>query len=77
LCNKDGYLYQQWHKWRDLPSKDAVKVSLGLVAGLGISGTALPVVAVAATVILLNIVLNIGVNAICEEDDEEDKGKVK
>ena len=77
LCNKDGYLYQQWHKWRDLPSKDAIKVSLGLVAGLGISGTALPVVAVAASVILLNIVLNIGVNAICEEDDEENKGKAK
>ena len=53
LCHKDGLLYQQWHKWRDLPSKDAVKVSLGLVAGLGISGAALPVVSVAASVIRL------------------------
>ena len=72
LCHKDGLLYKQWHKWRDLPSKDAVKVSLGLVAGLGISGTALPVVAVAGSVILLNIVLNIGVNAICEDEREDD-----
>jgi hypothetical protein len=69
LCHKDGLLYEQWHKWRDLPSKDAVKVSLGVVAGLGISGTALPVVAVAASVILLNIVLNIGVSAICEDQE--------
>jgi hypothetical protein len=72
LCDKDGLLYKQWHKWRDLPSKDAVKVSLGLVAGLGISGTALPVAAVAVSVILLNIVLNIGVNAICEDEREDD-----
>jgi hypothetical protein len=72
LCHKDGLLYQQWHKWRDLPTKDAVKVSLGVVAGLGISGTALPVVAVAATVILLNVVVNVGVNAIC--DDQADEG---
>ena len=78
LCHKSGFLYKQWHKWRDLPSKDAVKVSLGLVAGLGISGTALPVVAVAASVILLNTVLNIGVNVICEdEEEEEDKKEAK
>jgi hypothetical protein len=77
LCHKGGLLYKQWHKWRDLPSKDAVKVSLGLVAGLGISGTALPVVAVAGSVILLNIVLNIGVNAICEDEKEEDKKEAK
>jgi len=72
LCQSDGLLHRQWHKWRDLPSKDAVKVSLGLVAGLGISGTALPVVAVAASVILLNIVLNIGINAICDDEKAED-----
>jgi len=76
LCQEDGLLYKQWHEWRDLPSKDAVKVSLGLVAGLGISGTALPVVTVAASVILLNIVLNIGIKVICEnegEDNSEEK----
>jgi len=71
LCHKNGLLYKQWNKWLDLRSKDTVKVSLGLVAGLGISGTALPVVAVAASVILLNIVLNIGVKVICEEQEEK------
>lgn len=73
LCHKEGLLYKQWHKWRDLQSKDAVKLSLGLVAGLGISGTALPAVAVAGSVILLNIVFNIGVNAICEDEEEQEK----
>ena len=77
LCHKDGLLYKQWHKWRDLPSKDAVKVSLGIVAGLGISGAALPVVTVAASVILLNVVLNVGVNAICDEPTEQDDKSVK
>ena|SRR6266487_5989698 len=73
LCHKEGLLYTQWHKWRDLQSKDAVKLSLGLVAGLGISGAALPVVAVAASVVLLNIVFSIGVNAICEDEKEQEK----
>jgi hypothetical protein len=77
LCQADGTLYKQWHKWRDLPSKDAVKVSVGIVAGLGISGVALPVVAVAASVILLNIVLNIGINAICEDEGKEGHGEAK
>jgi hypothetical protein len=67
LCEPDGLLYKQWHRWRDLQSKDAVKVSYGILAGLGISGAALPAATVAATVLLLNVVLNIGVNAICED----------
>ena len=71
LCHENGLLYQQWHKWRDLQSKDAVKVTYGLLAGLEISGAALPVVAVAASVILLNLVANIGVSAICENAEEE------
>jgi hypothetical protein len=78
LCQADGLLYKQWHKWRDLQTKDAVKVSLGIVAGLGISGPALPLVGVAAAVILLNIVVNIGINAICENDENEgDEGGKK
>src|ERR1044072_9352494 len=36
LCEADGLLYRYWHKFRDLPSKDVVKVSVGIVAGLGI-----------------------------------------
>ena len=73
LCQQEGLLYKQWHKWRDLQSKDAVKLSLGVVAGLGISGAALPVVAVASSVVLLNIVFNIGINAICDDEKEQEK----
>ena len=65
LCHEGGQLHRQWKEFSDLKSKDAVKVSVGIVAGLGIGGAALPVVAVAATVMLLNIVLNIGIHAIC------------
>ena len=67
LCLEGGQMHRQWQEFSDLKSKDAVKVSVGILAGLGISGPAIPVVAVAATVMLLNIVLNIGVKAICAE----------
>lgn len=73
LCHKDGLLYKQWHQWKELRSQDAVKVSLGVLAGLGITGTAVPAVAVAASVILLNIVVNIGVEAICSDEKADKK----
>jgi hypothetical protein len=73
LCHPNGLLYKQWDRWRDLQSKDAVKVSYGILAGLGVSGAALPAATVAATVLLLNVVLNIGVKAVCEEFNEEEK----
>lgn len=73
LCQKDGLLYKQWHKWKALQSRDAVKVSLGALAALGITGTAVPAVAVAASVILLNVVANIGIEAICSNDGGDDK----
>jgi hypothetical protein len=56
---------------------DAVKVSFGIVAGLGFGGVGLPVVGVADSVILLNIVLNIGVNAICEDEVKEGDEEAK
>ena len=49
LCLPDGMLYKQWHKWRDLQSKDAVKMSFTALATMGISTANIPAVAVAAT----------------------------
>lgn len=66
LCLPDGQLYKQWQRWRDFQSKDAVKMSLSFLAGIGIATSALAPAAVAAAVCLLNIVTKIGIDAICE-----------
>lgn len=66
LCLPGGLLHSQWEKWRDLQSKDAVKMSLAALAGSGLSIANVPVVAVAATVFLLNVVTKIGIAAVCE-----------
>jgi hypothetical protein len=66
LCLPGGLLYEQWKKWRDLQSKDAVKMSLAALTGMGISTANLPIVAVAASVFLLNVVTQIGIEAVCE-----------
>jgi hypothetical protein len=63
LCQEDGLLYQQWHKWKDLSNKDLVKFSYGILVGLGITGAALYVVIVAVAVIILHL----GVKTICAE----------
>jgi esterase/lipase superfamily enzyme len=71
LCLPGGQLYEQWQKWRDLQSKDAVKMSLAALASMGLSTANVPAVAVAATVFLLNVVTKIGIEAVCEGCAEE------
>jgi hypothetical protein len=77
LCLPEGNLYKQWQKWRDLRSKDSVKVALGVIAGMGIPTASIGPVAVAASVFQLNVIANIGVEAICEGCAEEEAERKK
>ena len=67
LCLSGGLLHDQWKKWKDLNSKDAVKTSYLWLGAMGIQQASIGPVAVAATVFLLNVLLKIGIEAICEE----------
>ena len=69
LCEEGGRLYAQWQRWRDLSTKDVVKVFSGVLAGMGFSGNFLSGTVVATGAIVLHIVLNIGIQAICDEGD--------
>lgn len=62
LCEPGGVLYGQWKKLRDLVSKDALNTFGGILIGLGLSGTALQIVAVALVV----YVLHLGAEAFCQ-----------
>ncbi|MFN0068492.1 MAG: hypothetical protein ACKVYV_12750 [Limisphaerales bacterium] len=77
LCLPGGLLHTQWEKWRDLQSKDAVKMSLAALAGMGLSTANVPALAVAATVFLLNVVAKIGIAAVCEGCAEEEAARDK
>ncbi len=66
LCLPGGLLYEQWHKWKDLESKSAVRVSYAWLAAMGIPTASLAPVAVAATVFLLNVALKVGIDVVCE-----------
>jgi hypothetical protein len=67
LCLPGGLLHDQWKKWKDLNSKDAVKISYLWLAAMGIPQVSIAPVAVAATVFLLNVLINIGIEAVCED----------
>lgn len=67
LCLPGGLLYGQWRKWHDLESKAAVRVSYGWLAAMGIPAASLAPVAVATAVIMLNIALKSGIDALCED----------
>lgn len=77
LCLPGGILHDQWKKWRDLESKTATRTSYVWLAAMGIPTGSLGPVAVAATVFLLNTVLNIGIDAVCEGCAEEEKARAK
>jgi hypothetical protein len=77
LCLPGGHLHEQWQKWRDLRSKDSVKVAFGVIAGMGIPTASIAPVAVAASVFLLNAVTNIGIDAMCEGCAEEEAERKK
>ena len=66
LCLPGGLLYEQWRKWRDLQSKDSVKVAYGVLVGMGIPTANLAPAAVAASVFLLNVLAKVGIEAVCE-----------
>ena len=66
MCLPGGRLYEHWQKWNDLPSKDAIKLVSSFLVGCGISGAALPGVAIALAVIVINSLAGIGLKAFCE-----------
>ena len=64
LCEEGGVLNTQWKKWGDLSNEAVLKSFGALLAGMGFSGNALQMLAVAVAV----IVMHIGCKAVCEED---------
>ena len=48
-----------------------MKVAYGVLAGMGIPTASIAPVAVAASVFLLNVVLKVGIEAVCEGCAEE------
>jgi len=65
LCREGGHLNGEWKKYKDLPTKDVVQWTITALAVLGVTvGSA---VVVTVSVWLLHVVLNIGIQAICED----------
>ena len=64
LCEEGGVLYAQWKKWKDVTNKDLLQTFGGVLVGMGLSGSALQIAAVAVAV----YVLYIGVQAFCDQE---------
>ena len=63
LCEEGGTLNSQWKKWGDLDNKDMLTAFGLLFQSLGLEGSLAGTVAIAVSVIILNI----GVKTFCEE----------
>jgi hypothetical protein len=63
ICDKDGLLNQQWHKWGDLNNKDALERLGAVLVTMGFSGNVVSPLTVAAIV----VVVHIGLKAFCED----------
>lgn len=75
LCLPGGMLHEQWRRYRDVESKSAVRVSYAWLAAMGIPAASLAPAAVAVTVFLLNVLLKVGIDTICEGCAEEEKAR--
>ncbi len=75
LCLSGGMLNEQWQKYRDIESKSAVRVSYAWLAAMGIPTASLAPAAVAAPVFLLNVLLKVGIDTICEGCAEEEEAR--
>jgi hypothetical protein len=63
ICDKDGLLNQQWHKWGDLNNQDALERLGAVLVTMGFSGNVVSPLAVAAIVVIAHI----GLKAFCED----------
>jgi len=66
LCKKGGVLYDYHKKWGDLNNKDVLIQFGAILTTMGFAGNKLQVLAVALGV----IVIHIGVDAFCMEDEK-------
>lgn len=66
LCLPGGMLYEQWRTYRDVESKSAVRVAYAWLAAMGIPTASLAPAAVAAAVFLVNVLVKVGIDAVCE-----------
>ena len=67
MCEPDGHLNQMWKTYQNLSSKGAVGAICKALAAIGVAPVAIYPLAVAAAVILLNTVANIGLEMWCEK----------
>jgi hypothetical protein len=71
LCRPDGKLRRQWDKFEDLATTDLVKRSAGWLTalGFGTQSILLPM-AVAGSVLLLYLLGHIGIQVVCDDDEQ-------
>ena len=66
LCLPGGLLHEQWQRYRDIERKEAVRVSYAWLAAMGIPTASLAPAAVALAVFLVNVLVKVGIDAVCE-----------
>jgi hypothetical protein len=67
LCLPGGMLHEQWKKFQDVSSKDAVRISYVWLAAMGLPTLSIAPAAIAVTVFALNVALKLGIDVFCED----------
>ena len=68
ICEKGGFIHDQWENYATIASKDLVKVSAGILTGLGISGGSFLIGVVPVALWIFTALTSIGLQAFCEAD---------
>ena len=68
ICTEGGFIHDQWQNFQDIARKDLVKVSAGILAGMGFAaGGSLLTAVVPAGLWIFTALSHIGLKAFCDE----------
>jgi len=71
LCQPGGFMHEKWKVFKDLDSKTAVGAIFLIVQEMGVAAPALATVSVGLTVLVLTALLDVGIEALCEDCGED------
>ena len=72
ICKEGGFIHDQWQNFQDIARKDLVKVSAGILAGMGIAaGGSLLTAVVPAGLWIFTALSHIGIQAFCDEASKQ------
>jgi hypothetical protein len=69
ICEKGAFIHDQWQQFATIAKKDFVKVSAGILTGMGLTGSSLLISIVPVGLWIFMALTHIGLKALCDAEE--------